>query len=622
MIHNKSIFFLFLMNYCFSTIAAELPFFGWFTKKYQEYQSHKAEEEKKKNENQAKDVPKFETGKKNLENRHKELSVGQKTKNAFQELSQAFRPTTISTLTKNVSFKLGLGREQTYAYLNNDTAFTEYVLGSNDAQKPLENFSINTNDTVADMTVIKNNNTNYKIALLVGNRDSDKQVSASKIYLGEIPINGNIKYIPVLNASEKNSSNMVNNEGLKTFINNPNRIASNERDLFFTQIGSDKLYKCTLSETLKENDQINQQKIEQYTGLFGTDLTSTKLAKIKGDIATGNVFFASQAPNLYMLDQNATAKFRDEIAGSSYLLHAHQNTLIYGRLYNDTKWYTVLWDKFTGKLKQFASFISETESGGKKGSKVRRIGYYAKFYGRNANNQWNKPSQISLDEDYEEAKMMAPVDTVIYGDVVKNYVMLPAAASEQFATVFIGKRRGMHFAIQSKKGQLFPKMLSWYKILKHSLYSDRGKELNIAPEDTLPRKLFIVQHKQNEHYLCIVMRSHVFLVMTPLEKIDTDPNKNYNVAMYCIYKPSGGRQEKKIVASSFFATPNFESPQCLFLIVRDERANNNLHEKFKLLFFKDLHEIIEEGKEAFEAKEDFDKENQRWQWKEGTKSTD
>jgi hypothetical protein len=191
--------------------------------------------------------------------------------------------------------------------------------------------------------------------------------------------------------------------------------------------------------------------------------------------------------------------------------------------------------------------------------------------------------------------------------------MIPAAASARYAVVFIGRRRGMHFAIQSNKGMLFPKMLSWYKILKHSLYSDTGADLNIAPEDTLPRKLFIVQHKQNEHYLCIVMRSHVFLMMTPLEKISTDPNKNYNVVMSCIYKPDGGRGMKKIVASSFFAQKDFNASQPLFLVVRDEKPQK-LQDKFKLLFFNDLHEIIEAQQATLNNNSKFNEENKTWTW--------
>jgi hypothetical protein len=584
------------------------------TAKEQEATKKTIEEEKKSKITLGKAALDEQRQKQGISPKKESTSIFAGAKRSFQ---QTFNPKAISTITKDISLKLGIGREQTYSYFSPDSPIhKEFFLGNSDQNKPAQVFAIEQDDTVADIAIVHNKKNEYKCILLVGKHDKDKKITDSTIYIGNLPENqeGN-SFIPLMNESEKNASHIVDEDKNKIAIKSPNRISSNGSHFYFTQIDNDKLYECALPPDLKnvQAESVNRQTIKQYAGLFGTDLTVTQLAKIKGDFATQNIFFASKAPNLYRLDHQATAKFRDEIAGAGYLLDIYQNTLIYGRLYDENEWYKVLWDKFTGKLRQFKAFVTGTEGGGKQGTTVRRIGYYAKFYGSNDNGTYKTPTQISLDEDYEEAKMMAPVDTVIYGDVVKNYVMVPAAASALYAVVFIGRRRGMHFAIQSNKGMLFPKMLSWYKILKHSLYSDGGAALNIAPEDTLPRKLFIVQHAKNEHYLCIVMRSHVFLMMTPLEKIDANPNKNYNVAMSCIYKPDGGRSKKKIVASSFFAQKDFNAPQPLFLVVRNEDAQI-LQDKFKLLFFDDLHKIIEAQKIKLNAEKGYNQASKTWTW--------
>jgi hypothetical protein len=562
-------------------------------------------------------LTKWEQGKQELaekglrggEKEKKNLPFGEQIKRTF---TQTINPRSVSAIVKDYSFKLGLTRNQRYPFLiaehsSENSVYKEYYLGADDSGKPQTQFSITSNDEVAHLAVIQNKKNEYKFAVLAGRRE-EKRFTSSTLYLGSIQNDGQEEqHLSLMNGSEKSGSNIIDQAtNKKMTIINPTMIASNGQNFYFTQAGNDKLYKLMVPEHLFNDDSFNQQQVKTYAGFFKNDLTATNLAKVQGDFKTGDVFFASKAPNLYHLDENPTIRdHRDNIAGAGYLLDVYQNTLIYGRLYDTDKWYEVLWNKFKGKLKQFAAFTGFTESGGKKGTTVRRIGYYAKFYGA------DKPRQISMDEDYEEAKMMSPIDTVIYGDVVKQYVMQPAAASAKFAVMFIGRRRNMHLSIQRVKGMLFPKMLSWYKILKHSIFADGGIALGMEPEDTLPRKLFIVQHKEHEHYVCIIMRSHVFLMCTPLEKIENDPNKNYNVAMSCIYKPEDAK--KKIVASSFFAMQNFNDPQPLFLVIRNDEAQD-LRNKFKLLFFDDLHTIIDAEKVRFAERSEFNGRKMQWNW--------
>jgi len=242
-----------------------------------------------------------------------------------------------------------------------------------------------------------------------------------------------------------------------------------------------------------------------------------------------------------------------------------------------------------------------------------RIGYYAKFFGDDS------PSEITDTEDSETCKMLSSVETVLFGDPIKYYNMVPGAASKEFATIFLGRSRGIHFAIQRKSGELFPNMLSWYKILKTQLHIE-GSFLGVSsewtPENIIPRQLFIVRQNFNDqefNYLFIVTQKNVFLMYTPLEKINKFINKNYNVILANLYSAKG---TETIITSTLYDNHKANNQQIVYAIVEDSSKikNEKYTDAYSIVPITDLNTILEQIKTDLAKNQQYDSQNLQWKW--------
>jgi hypothetical protein len=420
----------------------------------------------------------------------------------------------------------------------------------------------------------------------------------------------------------------------------PTDIATDGKSFFYKAKSVDDLYAYYHGKCKDEPTWISKQ----YGGYF-FDLTTSSLQALVGDTDKGNLFYGSAAPNLYSLNQTYKSKLGHqpsifEQAGESfkeitstvvsnimpgtkivekgYLIDANEGTLIYGRMFNYESWFDEIKRKTKNKLQAFGNKVLPAgwvDAPRLEEDKMYRIGYYAKFFGD------SEPSEITDTEDSEECKMLSSVETVLFGNPIKYYNMVPGAASKDFATIFLGRSRGIHIAIQRKMGELFPNMLSWYKILKTQLHvqgSFLGRSSEWTPENIIPRQLFIVRQNfngQEFNYLFIVTQKNVFLMYTPLEKVSKLINENYNVILANLY--SAGPSET-IITSSLYDNHQANNQQIVYAIVENETVAKEEEEiytnAYSIIPITNLESILQEIKDSLVSNNAYDSDNLQWKW--------
>lgn len=396
-------------------------------------------------------------------------------------------------------------------------------------------------------------------------------------------------------------------------IENPFTIATDGTSLFYrSSPGKDNIHEY--NDSLK-HETCKKIYTKEYSGLF-QEATRSTLATIVGDVAKKRIFFGSQYPNLYLLKKNSTFFVREEIVKNGHLVEVNEGTLIYGRLFSLESKFEEYKRKATNFLLSVGKKIpivgEKLPEIGIESDKIHRIGYYAKFFGN------EEPKTIEDTEDKEDCKMLTSVETVVFGPLLRFYSMVPAAANKDFAAVFLGRSRGMHLSFQSKKGKLFPTVVSWYKLMRWQLFKDgdftktkKGEAWD--PEIVLPKKLYIVRMKsktdQKEYnYLIIVTGGRVFLMMTPLENVSQNPNTSYSVLMKELFKVEAGT---KIDTAALYDDYQTNDGKKLFIVTKQDTKksmfnNNNAPQRgteYSLVVIDNLaHELdfsnIQENDEA------------------------
>ncbi|QQR53417.1 hypothetical protein IPH25_00965 [bacterium] len=394
----------------------------------------------------------------------------------------------------------------------------------------------------------------------------------------DLKIAQNNKKIPLENLSSKpkaytfNECDAPNQTRPVNKIENPFTIATDGTSLFYrSSPGKDNIHEYNDS---LENETCKKIYTKEYSGLV-QEATRSSLATIVGDVAKKRIFFGSQYPNLYLLKKDSSFLVRQEIVGNGHLVEVNEGTLIYGRLFSLESKFEEYKRKATNFLLSVGKKIpivgDKLPAIGVDHDKIHRIGYYAKFFGD------QEPTAITDTEDKEDCKMLTSVETVVFGPLLRFYSMVPAAANHDFAAVFLGRSRGMHLSFQSKKGKLFPTVVSWYKLMRWQLFKDgdftkTNKGEAWDPEIVLPKKLYIVRMKnesdQKEYnHLIIVTGGRVFLMMTPLENVSQNPNTSYSVVMKELFKVEAGT---KIDTAALYDDYQTNDGKKLFIVTKQD----------------------------------------------------
>lgn len=536
-------------------------------------------------------------------------------KQAEQKVEQAIQKAG-QTIDANVLTKKGLSRKLTS---KKDGLYKVFNIDQNPKIINLEGFTFVEGQRLVDCVVAYNikNDDNYSFLFRTAVLEKNEPTK-SYAYIGTLDKEQN--FTLTNHSSDQNRLAFQDNTcSKKTYIINPVGIATNGTSFFYKPKQVDDLYAYFYGQC--NNESQSNWIATQYGGYF-TDLTTSSLQALIGDTKTGNLFFGSAAPNLYVLNQQYKSKLTRtssiiDVAGEAlkelsssvesallpgtkivengYLITANEGTLIYGRMFNYESWFDNAKRRAFNKLKAFGNKVLPTgwvDAPILDQEKIYRIGYYAKFFGN------QNPSYIKDTEDSEECKMLSPVDTVLFGDPIKYYNMVPGAASKDFAVLFLGSSRGMHLAIQQQKGALFPNLLSWYKILKTQLFvkgSFFATNSNWDPEHIIPRQLFITRQQgpdNKEHnYLIISTQKNVYLMFTPLDKVSKTINENYNVILVNLYDA----ENKDIVKTVLYDNHEANNGQSLFIIVEDSEkvTENDFSKAYSMVQINDFKGILE-----------------------------
>lgn len=540
-------------------------------------------------------------------------------KQAEQKVEQAVE-TTVKKFDPNLLAKKGLSKKLT---TQKDGLYKVFNIDEPDKTINLEGFTFAEGQRLVDCVVAYNIQNDNKYSFLFRTAVIEKnEPTKSYAYIGALDTNN--KFELQNHSVDQNPLAFEDNTcKRKTYINNPVGIATNGTSFFYKPQQADDLYNYFYGQCNTEGQ--SNWIAKQYGGYL-IDLTTSKLQALVGDTKTGNLFFGSAAPNLYVLNQKykskltRTSSFIDvagealkeisssvesailpgsKIVENGYLITANEGTLIYGRMFNYESWFDNAKRRAFNKLKAFGNKVLPTgwvDAPILDQDKIYRIGYYAKFFD-DAN-----PSLIKDTEDSDECKMLSPVETVLFGDPIKYYNMVPGAASKDFAVLFLGSSRGMHLAIQQKKGALFPNLLSWYKILKTQLFikgSFFAENSNWDPEHIIPRQLFITRQQgpdNKEHnYLIISTQKNVYLMFTPLDKVSKTINENYNVILVNLYNA----KDKDIVKTVLYDNHEANNGQSLYVIVEDpnKAQDNTFSTAYSIVHINDFKSILEKVNE-------------------------
>ncbi|RTL07197.1 hypothetical protein EKK58_03410 [Candidatus Dependentiae bacterium] len=541
-------------------------------------------------------------------------------------------------LDENLFTKKGLSTKLT---TQKDGVYTVIKNTSEEKAIQLNGFTFVEGQRLVDCVVaynIQNNDNKYSFLFRTAVLDKDG-VKNSYAYIGTLDTETNNFNLTNHSVDQSPLAFEQSNCKKKTYINNPVGIATDGKSFFYKPQAVDDLYSYSHGVCA---DNIEPNWIAKQYGGYLTDLTTSRLQALIGDTEKGNLFFGSAVPNLYVLNQqykskvSRTASFIDvageaikelsssvesalkpgsKIVENGYLISANEGTLIYGRMFNYESWFDNAKRRAFNKLKAFGSKVLPTgwvDAPTLDQEKIYRIGYYAKFFGDTA------PSLIKDTEDSDECKMLSPVETVLFGDPLKYYNMVPGAASKDFAVIFLGSSRGMHLAIQQQKGSLFPNLLSWYKILKTQLFvkgSFFAENSNWDPEHIIPRQLFITRQQgpdEKEHnYLIISTQKNVYLMFTPLDKVSKTINENYNVILINLYDA----KENNIVKTVLHDDHQAKNGQSIYVIVENQSQaeENDFSKAYSMVHINDFASILQEANnECLKEGNKYESANLRW----------